>query len=212
MSTVKNLMGQTFSRLTVQERAGSTSYGKALWKCKCECGNFVTATTGSLISGNTKSCGCYFVERVTKHGGSRKGSYHTWRGMMRRCYKEKDKDFKNYGGRGIKVCDRWHNYADFAEDMGEPTGAQTLDRIDNNGDYTPENCRWAEIVAQSRNKRISRKNTSGAKGVSEVKLKYGAPKWIAHISVNYKKYYSKVCNTLDEAAMERKRLEEIYWG
>ena len=197
-STVKSLLGMRFARLTVVERAGSTSYGKALWRCVCECGKEVVAATGSLMSGNTSSCGCYFLDRITKHGGSNKGSYNSWRAMMRRCNNPKDKDYKNYGERGITVCQEWRDYRRFAADMGEPTGSQTLDRIDVNGNYEPSNCKWSTPLEQLRNIRPKKSNKTGFKGVVPIKQKFRT-KWMASISVNRRKFYSKVYNGLEEA-------------
>ncbi len=206
MSTAKNLVGLTFSRLTVEERAGTTSYGKALWKCKCDCGNFVVAATGSLISGNTNSCGCLFKDRITKHGGYKKSSYNSWRAMVRRCTIPTDKDYPRYGGRGVSVCPAWMDYRNFAVDMGEPQGDETLDRIDPYGNYESSNCRWASLQTQARNVRVPKKSKTGVTGV----LFHGG-KYYAAITVKGKKYYSKMCRTIEEAAAARKELELIHW-
>lgn len=210
MPAVKNLVGMKYARLTVLERAGSTAQGKALWRCVCDCGKKTLANTGSLNSGGTRSCGCYFLDRVTKHGGSAKGSYNSWRAMIRRCNNPKDKDYKNYGARGISVCKEWHDYKTFAKDMGEPVNNQTLDRIDVNGNYEPLNCKWSTPLQQSRNTRLSKKTKTGVKGVTPVKCK-SSVKWIAHISFNRRKFYSKVYEKLEDAAAARKALEEQHW-
>lgn len=207
MSTAKNLVGEVFSRLTVESRDGSTSYGKALWKCRCVCGNYVTVTTGSLMSANTTSCGCYLKERITKHGGWKKSSYNSWRAMIRRCNVPTDKDYPRYGAKGIKVCNKWTDYLQFATDMGEPEGSQTLDRIDPYGDYTPENCRWASLQTQARNVRVPKKSKTGVTGV----LFHGG-KYYAAITVKGKKYYSKVFSTIADATQARKKLELMHWS
>lgn len=209
MSTVKNLLGMRFSRLEVEERVGSTSYGKALWKCKCDCGSgkIVIAATGSLMSGNTNSCGCYFKDKVTKHRGTGKGSYNTWRAMMRRCTVPTDKDYPKYGGAGITVCAEWMDYSKFANDMGEPQENQTLDRIDPYGNYTPENCRWADPSVQSRNVRVPKDSKTGVTGVL-----FHNNRYYAAVTVKGKKYYSKVFKTIEEAAVARKELERLHWG
>jgi hypothetical protein len=207
MSTAKKLVGEVFGRLTVEFREGSTSYGKALWKCRCDCGNYVTVTTGSLISTNTTSCGCYLKERITKHGGWKKSSYNSWRAMIRRCNVSTDKDYPRYGAKGIKVCDQWSDYLQFAADMGEPEGSQTLDRIDPYGDYTPENCRWASLQTQARNVRVPKKSKTGITGV----LFHGG-RYYASITVKGKKYYSKVFSTIADAAQARKELELMHWS
>ena len=205
MPLSKQLVGQVFNRLTVESREGSMN-GKALWRCRCVCGKEVFTTTGSLGSGNTRSCGCYFIDRVTKHGSSHKSSYNTWRAMIRRCKVSSDKDYPNYGGRGITVCEEWNDYKTFAAEMGEPTGKETLDRIDPYGNYTPENCRWASLQTQARNMRIPKKSKTGVKGV----LFHGG-KYYAVITVKSKKYYSKVFSTITDAAKARKELEAAYW-
>jgi hypothetical protein len=197
--------GERFGKLVVVSRAGRNALKKVLWKCVCDCGKETTVVAGSLVTGNTTSCGCIIPN--FKHGGWKKSSYNTWRAMMRRCYKSQDKDYPRYGGAGITVCDRWHNYVNFAADMGEPTGQETLDRIDPYGNYTRENCRWASLPTQARNVRVRKTTKSGITGVHK-----RGNKWMAEITVNNKKYYSKCFSTLEEAAAARKELERIHWG
>lgn len=200
--------GERFGKLVVQSRAGIGANKKVLWKCLCDCGNEVNVVAGSLVTGNTTSCGCYLRERITKHGGWKNASYNTWRAMMRRCYKTQDKDYPRYGGRGVKVCERWHEYRNFASDMGEPSGDETLDRIDTYGDYTPENCRWAGIQTQNRNVRIRANSKTGVIGVS--KTIHGT--YMAKVTVNKRSFYSKCFKTIEEAAGARKELERLHWG
>jgi len=200
--------GQVFGRLRVVNVAGRNNLKKVLWRCVCTCGNYVTLPSGALVTGNTESCGCYLKEKITKHGGSGKGSYNSWRAMMRRCNNPNDKDFKRYGATGIQVCERWHDYLSFASDMGEPVANQTLDRIDPYGDYTPENCRWASLPIQARNLRVRASSKTGVTGVSQVKN----GKWMAKITKGKKAYYSKVFDTLEAAAAARKELEHLHWG
>ena len=99
--------GQRFGRLVVLEQAGRTVSKKVLWKCKCDCGNETQTDSGSLVTGNTESCGCILKEAITKHGGWKKSSYNTWRAMIRRCNNPKDKDYPKYGGKGVSVCPEW---------------------------------------------------------------------------------------------------------
>ena len=153
--------GQRFGRLLVLEEAGRNQLKKVLWKCRCDCNNVVLRTAGDLVTGNSVSCGCYLKERITKHGGWKNASYNTWRAMMRRCYKPHDKDYPRYGGVGVTVCVRWHEYIKFAEDMGEPVGAETLDRINPYDNYEPSNCRWASLPTQARNVRVRKDSKSG---------------------------------------------------
>jgi hypothetical protein len=197
--------GQRFGKLVALERIGTDALKKVLWRCRCDCGNEVSVVAGSLVTGNTTSCGCLIPN--FKHGGWNKSSYNTWRAMMRRCYNARDKDFKRYGSVGVTVCSEWHDYSNFAADMGEPVGTQTLYRIAANGDYTKDNCRWATPTIQARNIRVRKTSKSGYTGVH---LRKG--RWYAEITHQKKKHYSRVCNTLEEAVAARKELERIRWG
>jgi len=146
--------GQVFGKLVVLEQAGRDKLKKVLWRCKCECGNETVVVSGSLVTGNTTSCGC--VPPNFKHGGWNKASYNTWRAMIRRCTISTDKDYPRYGGKGVSVCPAWMEYKNFVADMGEPEGDETLDRIDTYGSYSPENCRWVLPTVQARNKRVNK--------------------------------------------------------
>jgi hypothetical protein len=198
--------GQRFGRLIVIEQAGRTASKKVLWKCVCDCGKETQTDSGSLTTGNTTSCGCVLKEAITKHGGWNKSSYNTWRAMIRRCTNPKDKDYKRYGAKGVIVCPEWLDYATFAKDMGEPQGDETLDRINVYGNYELSNCRWAGVKTQNRNTRLRVNSKTGYTGVLPVGLKY-----IAKITLNKNSFYSKLCNTIEEAAIARKELERTHW-
>jgi hypothetical protein len=197
--------GQVFGKLTALEQAGRDTSKKVLWRCKCECGNETIVPSGSLVTGNTTSCGCVIPN--FKHGGWKKASYNTWRAMIRRCTISTDKDYSRYGGRGVSVCPQWLEYANFVADMGEPVGDETLDRIDTYGNYELSNCRWAGVQTQNRNIRLRASNDTGYIGVSKVGRKF-----LAKITANKKAFYSKVFSTVEEAAAARKELERLHWG
>jgi len=197
--------GQKFGKLTVLSRQGTNQNKKVLWGCLCDCGNKIDVVAGALVTGNTTSCGC--ITPNYKHGGTGKGSYNSWRAMLRRCTVESDKDYPRWGGAGVTVCKEWLNYETFAADMGEPTGNQTLDRIDPAGNYHKENCRWADAKTQARNIRVKANSKTGVTGVS---IPYPG-KYMAKVTVGKKAYYSQCFSTIEEAALARKELERLHW-
>lgn len=149
MGRFLNIEGKKFGRLTVESLAEKVKLG-VVWNCTCECGNKITVLTANLQRGSTKSCGCI----VKKHGMTKSTEFIIWTLMKSRCNNPNDKDFHRYGGRGIKVCDRWLTFNNFYEDMGKrPSSKYTLDRSDNNGNYEPSNCKWSTKKEQCRNRR-----------------------------------------------------------
>lgn len=163
MAQKTDITGQKFDRLLVIMYTGNLNASKKrMVLCRCDCGVEKEMVASNLVSGMSKSCGCLKVEkfknRVTTHGMAGKTMYYRWNGMIQRCYNPDHSEYKNYGSRGIKVCDRWRNSVlNYIADLGEPPfkGA-SVDRINNDGDYNPENCKWSTKKEQSVNRRPTR--------------------------------------------------------
>jgi len=169
MGTKLNITDKRFGKLVAIRISDKGSDGIYRWLCKCDCGNEYIVKVSALMYGNTKSCGCLQKLVASKNGATHKKhgcgtvgkitkEYSTWVRMKNRCYNEKTPSYKYYGGRNIKVCDRWlHSFENFLEDMGnKPTPKYSIERDDVNGDYTPENCRWATNKEQCGNRRTNR--------------------------------------------------------
>lgn len=161
-----NLANRRYGRLFVVEYVGKTTKGKSLWLCICDCGEEKIIRGGGLKNG-TRSCGCLQKElaaaktiaRCTTHGRKNTPEYRSWLSMMNRCADRHENKYPNYSGRGIKVCDRWKSFENFFADMGVRPKGKTLDRINNDGNYDPSNCRWAtrreQNINTSRNIKIT---------------------------------------------------------
>lgn len=155
----KDYKGQRFGRLVAVQYLGNPPR----WECVCDCGTRTIVQRSNLTGGTTQSCGCLARElsskRATLHGATRKGArtrgWDAWNSMMRRCYDTANLGYVNYGGRGITVCERWHEAAIFLADMGEPSKGLSLGRIDNERGYSPGNCRWETPTQQMNNTRVN---------------------------------------------------------
>lgn len=154
-----NLIGKRFGQLIIIKQSNNNKSNKIMWLCRCDCGNEKTICGGDLKNGRTKSCGCLLVT----HGLSNHNLYPIWNQIIQRCTNVNDKYYSDYGGRGIKVCERWRKFENFLEDMGErPPGCQ-IDRINNNKGYYKENCHWTTSKQNNRNRRDNHLETYNSK-------------------------------------------------
>jgi hypothetical protein len=171
MKTMKDRTGLRFGKLTVVSFSHKRNGKQYFWTCRCDCGREKVVNISALVQGDTASCGCF--EQASRYGRRRKhGMYGTseyiiWRGILARCLNVNDPAYHNYGGRGITVCKRWRSFANFLADMGKrPSRGHSIDRKNNNGNYSPRNCRWATRTEQARNSRRCRTVTHDGRTLS----------------------------------------------
>lgn len=208
----KQLTESRYGRYTVLHRDTTRSGKNAYWVCRCDCGTERSVRIDILRNGAVVSCGCYNADtlsaRATVHGHARDGAetptYRTWHGMLQRCSNPANKKWPDYGGRGIRVCDRWaQSFEAFVADMGERPDGKTLDRLDPHGDYTPDNCRWATVAEQNRHKRLDKRNRSGVSGVL-----WERTRWVARLGSRVLGRFA----AFEDAVAARRMAEQREWG
>lgn len=199
MGAKVNLVGQRFGRLVVIEQ-GEHKQGRPAWICRCECGNTKLIARAHLRSGATTSCGCSNAEsignRARTHGMTNSKEYKSWYHMKDRCTNSNDAGFNNYGGRGITVCEEWESFEAFYADMGPCPPKHTLERVDNEKGYSPDNCIWADRHTQNGNTRSVHGSKTGVVGVWASK----GNRYKAYIKKNGKRSYLGSSNTIEGAS------------
>lgn len=187
---VHGMIGRTFGKLTILRQAERTRGHDSRWLCKCSCGKEKEFLRDVLLKGKRDSCGCSKITKINPkitHGESNKSvEYRIWSNIKTRCTNSKNEAFPNYGGRGIKMCDRWLSYENFLQDVGRrPASNLTLERIDNDGDYTPENCCWATRKVQANNTRRNARYAYNDKS-------HTISEWAEILGMSYSTLYDRV--------------------
>lgn len=198
-----HLKGKQFGKLLVIEKTNKRVRKQIVWKCKCECGNIVEVPSWNLVAGITKSCRNCIIKRkpqIEENPTKKIRLYHIWNGMKQRCNNKNSRPYKNYGGRGIKVCDEWANdyttFAKWARANGYADNL-TIERIDNNKGYSPENCKWASYVEQNNNRRSNHiiwfngEGKTAADWERSLGLKPGTIKARVHRGIGVPRIFSK---------------------
>ena len=186
-----DLTNKTFYNLKVISRAPNKGQ-KVMWNCICKCGNHTIASGTNLKLGKIRSCGCFKIEQLVKrsttHNQRHTNLYQVWKGIKQRCLNHNSSSYKNYGGRGITICEDWkNNFTSFYEwsmANGYKKGL-TIDRIDNNSNYCPENCRWTDIITQANNKRVNKYITINGKVDT-------LSNWLKFYNIGKTKYYNRL--------------------
>ena len=221
MNEKNNIVGKTFNKLTVISKSNPhRRNGGRYWRCQCECGKIKDIREDAFIRGTTKSCGCYNLEvksnlhKSSYHGMGGHPLYGVWKKMRSRITNKNNAHYHNYGGRGLEMDDSWREsprpFIEWAENNGWYEGCNlTIDRIDNDYGYFPDNCRFTDRTEQNINQRIQQNNTSGYRGVH---LNKKSGNWVARISVNKKRIALGSYPTIEEAARARQMAEIKYFG
>jgi hypothetical protein len=188
----ENIIDKKFGKLLVIENKGIDKDGNSIWLCKCDCGNEKIYRRSQLLNKQVVSCGCWRKERLKKHGyrSDKKHipkEYSIWQLAKDRCYNINNKRYKDYGGRGINICDEWkNNFEKFLKDMGNcPKNKNSIDRINNNGNYEPGNCKWSDNLEQANNKR----NNHYVEFNGQIKT---LAEWSRELNINYATIHSRL--------------------
>lgn len=215
-----DMVGQKIGRLIVIEQCESKN-NKAMWKCKCDCGNERIVSGQSLRKGMTMSCGCLRNEVRRKaiyiHGMSQSKIHKTWRGLFQRCENPTASHYERYGGRGIGICEEWKgengfvNFYEWSMKNGYSDNLE-LDRINNNKGYSPDNCRWISHIENCHNRNARKDSTTGYAGIQERVMRTGRIKYRVSITANGRRINLGHYETLMEAVKVRKEAEEKYWN
>lgn len=208
MPAFRDITGQRFGRLVAIRKLPEKRNNRIIWEFQCDCGKVISGSAREKLNGTAKSCGCLQKERASQenktHGLSKMREYKIWKGIKIRCFCPTSTAAPHYSARGITMCERWRNsFENFLADMGpRPSPRHSIDRIDVNGNYEPENCRWATAEEQTRNTRMRKDNTSGVRGVYRCN-----GRWRAFIGNSYIGAFK----TKEEAANARKEVEAKSW-
>lgn len=202
-------IGTTVNHLKFIKEIERSKRNRRQFIVRCECGKEFKCEGVMVFNRSIRSCGCFKRSGLNKtHGLTNTPEYQIWASMIQRCVNPNDESYVNYGGRGIKVCDRWLDFDNFLMDMGNRTNPEyTLERIDVNGDYEPYNCIWDTRIVQSRNQRLRSDNTTGIRGVTKSGKKY-----LVRISVEGRRITIGSFDTLEQARKARKKAEIKYWN
>ena len=202
-----DMEGKRYGRLVALRPTNKDTHGNVRWWCRCDCGVEKEFNGSNVRRGLTLSCGCFHKEKMTKHGGCGSSTYNSWHSMLQRCTNDNNPRYEIYGGRGIKVCDKWFDFESFLKDMGQRPNDHTLDRIDTNKGYFKENCKWSNLSDQNYNRRKDKRNVSGRVGVA---VKSNG-KFVAYITKNYEYKNLGEFDSIEKASEAREFAEiEVY--